>query len=74
MCSGSEAGSYVRLIDFCVSLNSRLESNEEEAERVSGGLFQDLGPTKFSIQACNNVWRGLNARRGSRTTERGLIT
>jgi len=25
-----EAGSYLRLIDFCVSLNSRLESNEEE--------------------------------------------
>jgi len=32
MCSGSEAGSYVRLIDFvlCTSLNSRLESNKEE--------------------------------------------
>jgi len=29
MCSGSEAGSYLRRIDF-VSLNSRLESNEEE--------------------------------------------
>jgi len=32
MCSGTEAGSYLRLID-CVSLNSRLESNKEEAER-----------------------------------------
>jgi len=30
MCSGSEAGSYLRLIDFCVSLDSRLESNKEE--------------------------------------------
>ena len=29
MCSGSEAGSYLRLIDF-VPLNSRLESNQEE--------------------------------------------
>ena len=29
MCSGSEAGSYLRLI-FCVSLNSRRESNDEE--------------------------------------------
>ena len=33
MCSGSKAGSYFRLIDF-VSLNSRLESNEEEEEEV----------------------------------------
>jgi len=30
MCSGSEAGSYLRLMDFFVSLNSRLESNKEE--------------------------------------------
>ena len=29
MCSGSEAGSYSRPIDF-VPLNSRLESNQEE--------------------------------------------
>jgi len=35
MCSGSEAGSYVRRIDFFVSLNFRLESNkEEDSERV----------------------------------------
>ena len=31
MCSGSEAGSYLRLIDI-VSLNSRLECNKEEEE------------------------------------------
>jgi len=31
MCSGSEAGSDSRLIDF-VSLNSRLESNKEEED------------------------------------------
>jgi len=31
MCSGSEEGTYLRLIDF-VSLNSRLESNKEEEE------------------------------------------
>jgi len=31
MCSGSEEGSYLRLIDF-VSLNSGLESNIEEEE------------------------------------------
>jgi hypothetical protein len=33
MCSGSEAGSYLRLIDF-VSLNYRLESNREEDEEA----------------------------------------
>ena len=32
MCTGSEAGSYFRLIDI-VSLNSRLESNKEERRR-----------------------------------------
>jgi len=31
LCSGSVAGSYLRLIDF-LSLNSRLESNKEEKE------------------------------------------
>ena len=35
MCSGSEAGSYLRLID-CVSLKSRLASNKEE-EGGGGG-------------------------------------
>ena len=33
MCRGSEEGSYVRLADTCVSLNSRLESNKEEERR-----------------------------------------
>jgi len=32
MCSGSEEGSYFRLIDF-LSLNSRLESNKEEKKK-----------------------------------------
>jgi len=32
MCSGSEAGSYLRLIDF-VSLNSGLESHKEEKKK-----------------------------------------
>ena len=32
MCSGSEAGWYLRLIDLCLSLNSRLESNKEGEE------------------------------------------
>ena len=35
MCSGSEAGSYLRLINF-VSLNSRLASNNEEEEEEEG--------------------------------------
>ena len=34
--AGSEAGSYSRLIDLLVPLNSRLESNEEEEEEGSG--------------------------------------
>ena len=34
MCSGSKEGSYLRLIDF-LSLNSKLESNKEEARRRS---------------------------------------
>jgi len=33
MYSGSEAGSYVRLIEF-VSFNSRLESNKERKKRL----------------------------------------
>ena len=32
MCSGSEAGSYLKAHRLCVSLNSRLESNKEEDE------------------------------------------
>ena len=35
MCSGSEAGSYLRLIAF-VSLNARLESNKEEEDDLAG--------------------------------------
>jgi len=53
MCSGFEAGSYLRLID--VSLNSRLESNKEEAEesRTVGALY----PTRagLSIQVPSRV-------------------
>ena len=37
MWSGSEEGSYLRLIEF-VSLNSRLESNKEEEE--GSGVFK----------------------------------
>ena len=36
MCSGSEAGSYLRLIDFS-PLTSRLESDEEEEEARGNG-------------------------------------
>jgi len=45
MCSGSEAGSYLRLIDF-VSLNSRLESNKEE-EDVHLHPFQSIQLSGF---------------------------
>ena len=44
MCSGSEAGSYLRLIDFCASLNSRRESNKEEADHEVKG---DLAAERF---------------------------
>ena len=35
LCTGSEAGSYLRLIDI-VSLNSRRESNKEKEEEEDG--------------------------------------
>ena len=49
MCSGSEAGSYLRLMDF-VSLNSRLESNEEE-EKGGPGACRD---SSRDLQAVEN--------------------
>ena len=42
MCSGSEAGSYLRLI-YLVSLNSRLESSEEEHEEEAKEGAQTSG-------------------------------
>jgi hypothetical protein len=42
MCSGSEAGSYLRLADFCI-LNSRLESDKEEG-KGSVGIAPDPEP------------------------------
>jgi len=44
MCSGSEAGSYLRL---CVSLSSRLESNKEE-EKWLPGTHQGGGPVRLA--------------------------
>ena len=60
MCSGSEAGSYSRLIDF-VSLNSRLESHKEREEKYRRGLaFKAHSPVR---------WKGyLESRRCSRDT------
>ena len=49
-CPGSEAGSYLRLIDFFVALNSRLESDNEEeksalpANRRSFSLWNQPSP------------------------------
>ena len=45
MCSGSEVGSYLRLMDFCIT---RLESNKEEDEdfyfsEVCLGAHEDEG-------------------------------
>ena len=59
MCSGSEAGSYLKLVDFVFLLNSGHENNEEEEDgvrseglelRVSGWV-QGLGFTAY-------VWCG----------------
>jgi len=47
MCSGSEAGSYLRQI--FVSLNSRLESNKEEEEEEEGALSRRCPSLVFSI-------------------------
>jgi len=43
---GSEAGSYFRLIDLCVSLNSRLESNKDgfRVERLRVGVLRRKTP------------------------------
>ena len=41
MCSGSEAGSYLRLVDF-VSLNSRLEGNKEEVKKGAPALGNEV--------------------------------
>jgi len=45
--SGSEAGSYLRLIDLCVSLNSRLASNKEEGYDLEG---RKLGGERFGFR------------------------
>ena len=37
--TGTEEGSYLRLIDVCITLNSRLESNKEEEDRSQWPSF-----------------------------------
>ena len=48
MCSGSEAGSYSRLIDFFVTLNSRLESKKKGGVgfEEKKGVCSDLSSTR----------------------------
>jgi len=43
MCSGSDAGTFLRLIDF-VSLNYRLESNKEEEEKYGDAVPCGMTP------------------------------
>ena len=50
MCSGSEAGSYLKLIDACITqlkaqgpCRTCNESKEEEESRVSEEVFKDEG-------------------------------
>jgi len=58
MCSGSEAGSYLRLIDFCIT-----QSNKEE----------DLRAKQYSSQSNNNhftkICTGSEAGSYSRLTD-----
>ena len=67
MCSGSEAASYLRLIDF-VSLNSRLERNEQAEE--GRGTWAMLSTATFREQVTSTrlldrpwVWRRISGRR-----------
>jgi len=48
MCSGLEAGSYLRLI--FVSLNSRLESNKEEEEEESMSFWRKVCGLRVCIR------------------------
>jgi len=42
MCSGSEAGSYLRLIDFCITFENNKEEEEEGVRPVVGkGVARD---------------------------------
>jgi len=45
---GSEAGSYLRRIDF-VSLNSRLESNKEEEEEEPDAAEHQWGQRRITM-------------------------
>jgi len=57
-CSGSEAGSYLRRIDFCI--NSRLESNKEEEEKtrkVSGASTGSADAGLLEVRGQSGFWR-----------------
>jgi len=48
MWSGSEEGSYFRLIDCCITLNSRLESNKEGKKRTPSPETHALNANRAS--------------------------
>ena len=47
MCSGSEEGAYLRRVDVCVSLSSRLESKKEE-EKMTSVELTSIGLTSWA--------------------------
>jgi len=55
MCSDSEAGSYLRLIDF-VSLNPRLESNNEEEEEEEEAQVRETGAAHNHVFGTKTVF------------------
>jgi len=52
MCSGSEAGSYLRLIDFCIT-QLRSESNKEEEDRNPATTQTLLVPYTLNLETSN---------------------
>ena len=62
MCSGSEEGSYLRLIDF-ESLNSRLEIHRGEKETLAQGLGLRVQGLVFTGLGVMGVRLGFRASR-----------
>ena len=63
---GSEAGSYLRLIDFCVSLNYMLESNNEGGEDDEAWPKELSSFSSFILPMHPRVWvSGCRVYRGT---------
>ena len=60
-CSGSEAGSYLRLVDFCIT-QLRLESNKEEEEYAG---VNSANRNRHCSDVCERGSTGLSWRRAA---------